>query len=80
MTMDQFDLRLSEAVAEYVERQLIEDFPNWRIHRQDTGHWTATHPIYGPVHADNPSQLYVRLDAAESGKPGDENPALPRGE
>jgi hypothetical protein len=64
MTLDErLNVRLSEAVADYVEQQLREEFPNWRIHRQDTGDWIADHPIYGLVHADSPSLLHNRIAA-----------------
>jgi hypothetical protein len=50
-------------VAAQLENELRREFPHWRIRREDSGRWTASHDIYDDIHANSAGELREKLHA-----------------
>lgn len=54
---DRFDV-----IAGHVQRLLREQFPSWRISRDQVGGWVAEHEVWGVVCANSASELREELE------------------
>lgn len=67
-----------DVLAAYVARHLARDFPGWRIDRDASGRWSATHDDWGALYARTSEELRGRLRAHATERHGGRGRGEPR--